>query len=59
MTELLELAGKHIVLGLSGGIACYRRIMGSGLAIKQIPNYIHPWQDQSTQVKNFSHKHQK
>ena len=24
MTELLELAGKHIVLGLSGGIACYK-----------------------------------
>ena len=24
MTEPLELAGKHIVLGLSGGIACYK-----------------------------------
>ena len=24
MTELLELAGRHIVLGLSGGIACYK-----------------------------------
>lgn len=24
MSELLELAGKHIVLGLSGGIACYK-----------------------------------
>lgn len=24
MTELLDLAGKHIVLGLSGGIACYK-----------------------------------
>ena len=24
MTELLDLAGRHIVLGLSGGIACYK-----------------------------------
>jgi phosphopantothenoylcysteine decarboxylase / phosphopantothenate---cysteine ligase len=24
MSELLDLAGKHIVLGLSGGIACYK-----------------------------------
>ena len=24
MTELPELAGRHIVLGLSGGIACYK-----------------------------------
>ncbi|MFN9747739.1 MAG: bifunctional phosphopantothenoylcysteine decarboxylase/phosphopantothenate--cysteine ligase CoaBC [Burkholderiales bacterium] len=24
MTELLDLAGKHLVLGLSGGIACYK-----------------------------------
>ena len=24
MTEPLDLAGKHIVLGLSGGIACYK-----------------------------------
>src|SRR5262245_31759987 len=24
MTERLDLAGKHVVLGLSGGIACYK-----------------------------------
>ena len=24
MTERMDLAGKHIVLGLSGGIACYK-----------------------------------
>ena len=24
MTERKDLAGKHVVLGLSGGIACYK-----------------------------------
>ncbi len=42
MTELLELAGKHIVLGLSGGIACYkaaeltRALMKAGATVQVV-----------------------
>ena len=42
MTEPLELAGKHIVLGLSGGIACYkaaeltRALMKAGATVQVV-----------------------
>ena len=35
MTARLDLAGKHIVLGLSGGIACYKSAELTRLLVKQ------------------------
>ena len=42
MTDRLDLAGKHIVLGLSGGIACYkaaeltRALVKAGAAVQVV-----------------------
>ena len=42
MTERLDLAGRHIVLGLSGGIACYksaelvRALITAGAAVQVV-----------------------